>query len=189
MRMKIKLLAVILAAVLFAMTPAARVRAERLTLGAGGEFAIDTEEGWKYYTPDSDLSDVETTAGYLFRRSDKYVCYVVAGGTTVIITYYATDSNAGLKGRDRLMKCIEYGYGPDAAFFDSGFAVSLLRGGFLFDQRTEMFGKPMCSITAYLILDHGIIGIAVNGSDHDGMAEIVGTLVRDVVCREDNPIL
>ena len=56
--------------------------AEILPLGDNGEFAIDTMVGYTYYTPNSDLTAVATTAGYMFKNFDQYVCYVVGNKQT-----------------------------------------------------------------------------------------------------------
>ncbi len=163
--------------------------AEVLPLGANHEFAIDTEEGWKYYTPNSDLSEVATTAGYLFRSSSKYVCYVVAGSNTAIIAYYSTDSNAGLQGRDKFVKCLEHGYSPTAEFFINSFLVFPINGGYIFNQKTELLGSTVEYYSSFIILEHGIIEISSNGSSDDQLFDFVYKLYFDIMTKKDNPIV
>ena len=161
--------------------------AETLLLGYNQEFAIDTKEGWKYYTPDSDLTEVSTTAGYLFQNSKEVVCYVVGEHENAVISYYTTDNNNGLSARDKIMKCMSYGFGQAAAFFDDSFMVMPLSGGYLFSGDSKVLGQTVENNNLFIILEHGIVMISSNGGS--GSFEMVYELLLDIRFSKNNTIV
>ena len=163
------------------------VESDILQLGRNGEFSIQKNLDWKYYTPDSDLTEVATTAGYLFGSSDKYVCYVVAEDKEAIICYHPTESNAGLTGRDKVLRIIQSAYSASAGLFEDTFFIMPLSNGYVISQKTDTFGPEMENVSAYIFTEHGIIDIASVSKPENEPFTLVNALVHAIIFSDDNP--
>ncbi len=163
------------------------VESDILQLGRNGEFSLQKNLDWKYYTPDSDLTEVATTAGYLFGSSDKYVCYVVAEDKEAIICYHPTESNAGLTGRDKVLRIIQSAYSASAGLFEDTFFIMPLSNGYVISQKTDTFGPEMENVSAYIFTEHGIIDIASVSKPEYEPFTLVNALVHAIIFADDNP--
>lgn len=161
--------------------------AEILLLGDNGEFAIDTMVGYTYYTPNSDLTAVATTAGYMFKNFDQYVCYVVGNKQTALIAYYPTTGNSDLLAADKIQLSMDLEYAKDAPFFIKPFIVIPWSSAYEFYQSDELSeNATVYYSTFFVFLEKGVVVIAANSTNDRSITDFTSNLYDSIRVSKTN---
>lgn len=164
-----------------------RANAEILPLGDNGEFAVETTAGYTYYTPNSDLTEVATTAGYMFKNYDRYVCYVVGNNHTAYIAYYPTTGNSDLLPADKIQLSMNLEYVKDAPFFEKPFIVYPWSTAYEFYQSDELSeGATIYYSTFFVFLENDVVVIAANSTNDRSVTDFTYSLYDSVRVSKTN---